>query len=730
MFLIAVGGLLTLGLVLASAIWASRESDAAALQRQRELVDSRLRSQAESVAFELDSMAVGFASTISGVLASGKLQAFDGQKFSEIITSVSRYDEAFVVWSDGEMAIERGPETAAVYRWIKPLVMPLLRSAVQSAFTKQEQEARGSIELMRLQGRPSIAGIVPIKSAVRSPSGQTLYLVAYRYLDGPALDALSREQGLNGARFARSSDPEPNEVSFQIEATATGEPIGFIIWEPDLPGSKVIASLIPALAGAAVIIAVLFAVLILLLRRSLADLQHSEQTSRHRSLHDILTSLPNRALFDQHLQDHLARQKSSKLDLSVALIDLDKFKAVNDTLGHAAGDALIQMAAERISAIVGKDDVLARLGGDEFSLLLPNGVDQASPRHREICAMIVEELSRPFLLLDGKASASIGCSIGITRVLASGLTSREILDQADIALYEAKSLGRGRFVEYLPSMDTTAKLRETLKADLRSVLNSGHIAGNSSAGFGIEVFYQTIHDARDPRVISGAEALARWRHPEHGLLSPDKFIPLAEDSGLIVPLGEAVLQEACRAASSWPEPSFVSVNVSAVQLRSAKFADMVLRILRSTGLSPHRLELEVTETALMESEKGVVCTTLQRLRENGVRIALDDFGTGYSSLSHLIQFPVDRLKIDRSFVALLGTRADGAAIVSAIVTLARNLGIGTTAEGVETAGQRDLLISLGCTDLQGYLFARPQPITSLPLAIAGGPDPASIARRS
>jgi diguanylate cyclase (GGDEF)-like protein len=502
-------------------------------------------------------------------------------------------------------------------------------------------------------------------------------------------------------------------VTFEIKATATKEPIGFIIWEPDLPGSRVIASLIPALATAALIIAALLAILIALLRRSLADLQDSEQKSRHRSMHDILTDLPNRALFDQRLKACLGGQSAEAA--AVALIDLDRFKVVNDTLGHAAGDALIQMVAARISNFIGDGDVLARLGGDEFALLLPGGKNQNSPDYLRLCALIVEELSRPFALLDGKATAQIGCSIGVTRVSELLKTPREILHQADLALYEAKFLGRGRFVEYAPSMRTSAKLRETLKGDLRELLEGVDGTDNRS-DHGIEVFYQTIHCAQDTSIVSGAEALVRWRHPEHGLLTPDRFISLAEESGLITGLGNLVLRKACHEAAQWREPKFVSVNVSPVQLRSHDFADMVLQVLEQSGLAPQRLELEITETTLMASDRDVIRTSLSRLRERGIKIGLDDFGTGSSSLSHLIDFPVDRLKIDCSFVRLLGTRADGTAVVSAIISLGNALGIATTAEGVETVGQRDFLVSLGCTDLQGFLFSRPQPVPNMGFA--------------
>lgn len=717
-----MGGLLTLGLVLASAVWASRESDLAALDRQRQLVNGRLDSQIQSVTYELGLMAGGYASSIKAASSSGQRSAFDGEALGNIITSVFKYDEAFVVWSNGDLATERHDAAAGRYEWIRPLVMPMLQRTVAAAMARSRDDGQPgaeTVELMRLQGRPSIAGIIPIADV--DGSGNPVFLIAYRYLDGPALDALSRDQGLNGVRFARSSDPESNEVTFQIEATATNEPIGFIVWTPDLPGSKVVISMIPALALSALIIASLLGVLLVILRKSLADLKDSEQKARHQSLHDTLTDLPNRALFARRLEELIARQQAFGDNAVVAVIDLDRFKAVNDTLGHAAGDELLVSVAGRIKALLGEGETLARLGGDEFALLLPNDSARTGTP-LDLCNAIIAEIGRAFPLMAGKATAHIGCSIGIAMISTPSQPASQVLHLADVALYEAKTSGRGRCVEYTENMDTSAKLREELKADLRAFFDGVDLSEDAGPALdattspppshGLQVFYQTIHSAGQNERVSGAEALVRWRHETHGLLGPDKFIALAEDSGLIHRLGRFVLQQACAAAMRWPNEAFLSVNVSPTQLRDPGFPDEVAAILERSGMPAWRLELEVTETALMGDE-AVVATTLSRLRQSGVKIALDDFGTGYSSLGHLIKFGIDRIKIDRSFVRLLGTRADGAAIVSAVVALSQSLGVATTAEGVETEGQRDLLAAAGCTDLQGFLFSRPQPAPNM-----------------
>ena len=387
--LIAAGSLLTLGLVLAAAIWAGRESDAVALDRQRELVDGRLRTQIESVKSELELMAEGFTRLLSVTLLSDN-SAVQASSFTDIITSVFGYDEAFLVRLDGELTLPADPETLERYTWIKPLLMPMLEQA--STQIPGEGTPIRVVELIRLQGRPATAGVVPVD--VDGTAGR--FLIAFRYIDGPALDAFSSEQGLNGARFARASDPEPNEVSFQINSTSGNEPIGFVIWTPDLPGSRVVGRLIPALASAALIIIALLTVLVLRLRKSLADLQDSERKARHQSLHDVLTGLPNRALFGHRLQQRLDERQNEARPV-VALIDLDRFKAVNDTLGHGAGDELIRSVAVRISNLLGPEDMLARLGGDEFALLMP-GHGSDGLRYAILCERIIAELKLPFQL--------------------------------------------------------------------------------------------------------------------------------------------------------------------------------------------------------------------------------------------------------------------------------------------------------------------------------------------
>ncbi|UIJ84516.1 putative bifunctional diguanylate cyclase/phosphodiesterase [Rhizobium leguminosarum] len=748
LILIAVSGLGAIGLVVLSALWAGTESDAAALDRQRQLVNARLLEQVDQVAHVIGQFGNGYLTRVYPAARStggsssldAVLTAAAGSAISQTAMSAFGYDQAFVVDEKAQLLMLADAQTEKRYRWMKPLFLPLLQDArlgvrqgtVSNERTPSSMENRlaspgrsntALANLMRLEGRPTIVGVVAINEPDEGQQ-QTMrqFLIVVRFIDGAALDELSRQQGLNGARFARTADADENEVAFQIDATANGEPIGFIVWRPDLPGSRVIGRLMPALSIAALVIAILFSVLLVRLRSSLGELKKSELHARQLALHDVLTSLPNRALFAMRFDECLVETKNSAERSAVALLDLDRFKAVNDTFGHAAGDELIRMAAERIHSLLRPGDTLARLGGDEFALLLRDikDHDQVLPA---ICEAIVAELGKPFPLLRGEAVARVGGSIGVTVVPDAGRNADDIMRYADVALYEAKMGGRGQWRVYSPSMDGGRNARDILKNELREVLAKG--TASSADGpqsdpiankpdFGsLEVYYQTVHRAEGGGYpASGAEALVRWRHSQRGLLTPASFIPVAEEGGLIDALGFWVLREACKAACKWPENTFVAVNVSPAQLRRPNFAEEVFTVLQESGLPPSRLELELTESSLIEDNSDVY-TVLKSLRSRGVQISLDDFGTGFSCLSHLLRFDIDRIKIDRSFVSQLGTKANGAAIIGAIVALSSNLGISTTAEGVETEYQRDFLAALGCTDLQGYFFSKPVPLRDL-----------------
>ncbi len=410
--------------------------------------------------------------------------------------------------------------------------------------------------------------------------------------------------------------------------------------------------------------------------------------------HDPLTGLPNRQRFHECMIDATATQQEGE-HVAVLCLDLDRFKAVNDTFGHPIGDALLCAVAERLSGCIRKQDLVVRLGGDEFAIVQ---VAAEQPyRARALAHRIIDVLGQPFDLGDNQVVIGVSVGIALGQV---GADADLLLKNADLALYRAKADGRGNCCMFRPELREVMHTRSAMEADLRIAL----------AEHQFELFFQPLLDAKTETICS-VEALLRWRHPVRGLVSPIEFIPLAEEIGLIVPLGEWVLRHACHRAMSWPRSVKVAVNLSAVQFRSDLVA-ATRDALASSGLEPSRLELEITESVLLQNSEATL-KTLHELRDLGVRVGLDDFGTGYSSLSYLRSFPFDKMKIDKSFVRDLGQERDSLAIIRAAIYLARELGISVTAEGVETVEQFERLKAEGCREVQGFLFSAPVPATEL-----------------
>ena len=409
--------------------------------------------------------------------------------------------------------------------------------------------------------------------------------------------------------------------------------------------------------------------------------------------HDNLTGLPNRVKFREHLDQALERNGNGEERIGVLCIDLDLFKSVNDSFGHPVGDRLLKMVAERLHDVMPAEALGARLGGDEFAMIVKRN---PTPRElNDLSATLIARVSAPYVV-DG-LELVIGASVGIAMSPGDGATGDDLLRNADMALYRAKSEGGGAHCFFEKEMDRQAQTRRALEFDLRHALPNGEF----------ELHYQPLVDVAANRIVA-FESLIRWRHPERGMISPAEFIPVAEDIGLIVTLGEWVLREACSEAAKWPADIKVAVNLSPIQFRSRNLVQTVIAALAHSGLAPTRLELEITESLfLAETEANLA--TLHQLRSLGVRISMDDFGTGYSSLSYLRSFPFDKIKIDRSFVRDLAERQDCVAIVKAISGLGQSLNISTTAEGVETEDQLDRLRAMGCTEVQGFLFSAAKP---------------------
>jgi diguanylate cyclase (GGDEF)-like protein len=414
--------------------------------------------------------------------------------------------------------------------------------------------------------------------------------------------------------------------------------------------------------------------------------------------HDVLTDLSNRAVLRERMEESLTRLRRGGRAVTLFMLDLDLFKGVNDSLGHPVGDALLKAVARRLLGCLRETDTVARLGGDEFAIMAVTDGDQ---REQAIATAnrLLEALSAPYSF-DGHR-LDISTSVGIALAPEHGTDVDQLIKSADLALYKAKVGGRNTYRLFEAAMGADADARRTLEIDLRNALTRNEF----------ELHYHPIVDIRTNE-IANVEALIRWRHPERGRIAPADFIPLAEESGLINPIGEWVLRRACADAAGWPPQFKVAANLSPVQFRRGNLVERISRILAETGCSPKRLMLEITETVLMQGTTENF-ETLHQLRKLGISIVLDDFGTGYSSLSYLRLFPFDQIKIDRSFVGELSSNADCAAIVSAVASLGRSLNVETVAEGVETEEQLVLARASGCTHAQGFLFGRPCPVGEL-----------------
>jgi diguanylate cyclase (GGDEF)-like protein/PAS domain S-box-containing protein len=425
--------------------------------------------------------------------------------------------------------------------------------------------------------------------------------------------------------------------------------------------------------------------------------KRSEERISHMAHHDALTDLPNRLMLREQLDQQLSAVQRGA-SLAVLCLDLDFFKQVNDTLGHPVGDALLCAVGRRLRDCVRDIDVVTRLGGDEFAVIQV-GVEQPISAST-LAQRLVDEMARPFDA-DGHEIV-IGTSIGISVAPNDGTDPDVLLKSADMALYRAKDNGRNAFSFFESGMDAIMHERRALEIDFRKAIAAGEF----------ELFYQPLINL-EHNTISGFEALLRWHHPTRGVVSPETFIPLAEETGLIVPLGEWVLRQACAEAAKWPDDVKIAINLSPVQFRSKNFVSIVMSAIAGAGIASNRVELEITEAILLQNNEATLAI-LHQLRGLGVHISMDDFGTGYSSLSYLRSFPFDKIKIDQSFVQGLDNNKDAIAIIHAVSGLGRSLGMTTTVEGVETKEQLDLVRAEGCTEVQGYLFSKPQPASEVP----------------
>jgi diguanylate cyclase (GGDEF)-like protein len=444
----------------------------------------------------------------------------------------------------------------------------------------------------------------------------------------------------------------------------------------------------------------------------ITEQRRSEVKIEYMAHHDALTDLANRVLLNDRLEHALGRVQHGEM-VAVHHLDLDQFKAVNDTFGHPCGDRLLRTVAERLRGLVGEVDTIARMGGDEFVIVQATIADPADAT--ALAQGVIDALSEPYDI-DGQ-QAVIGVSIGISVGPGDGSNPDKLLRNADLALYRAKSDGRGTFRFFEPVMDLQMQTRRIMEQDLRKALPAGEF----------ELHYQPVVNLAS-KEISGFEALIRWHHPSKGMISPADFIPLAEEIGFIVPLGEWVIRQACATAAQWPDDLHVAVNISAIQFRSPGLMQVIVSALAASGLAPTRLEIEITESVLLHNKEATLAV-LHQLRALGIRIAMDDFGTGYSSLTYLQSFPFDKIKIDRSFVKNITENSSSLNIVRAVAALANGMGMTATAEGVETAEQLHSIASEGCTEMQGFLFSRPLPAAEIERQFLSGRKPRDVQGR-
>jgi diguanylate cyclase (GGDEF)-like protein len=444
----------------------------------------------------------------------------------------------------------------------------------------------------------------------------------------------------------------------------------------------------------------------------ITEQRRSEVKIEYMAHHDSLTGLANRVLLNERLEHALSQIHGEEM-VAIHHIDLDQFKAVNDTFGHPAGDKLLKIVADRLRGVIRETDTVARMGGDEFVLVQAPIADPADAT--SLAQRVIRLMSEPYDINGDQAV--IGASIGIAVAPVDGLSADKLLRNADLALYRAKGDGRGTFRFFETMMDLQMQTRRIMEQDLRKALPAGEF----------ELYYQPVVNLASNE-ISGFEALIRWNHPKQGMVAPTTFIPLAEETGFIAPLGEWIIRQACATAAQWPGDLRVAVNISAVQFRSPGLVQVIVGALAASGLSPTRLEIEITETVLLH-DKEATLAVLHQLRALGIRIAMDDFGTGYSSLTYLQSFPFDKIKIDQTFVKNITENTGSLNIVRAIAALAHGMGMTATAEGVETREQLDQITSEGCTEMQGFLFSKPLPAREIERLFLSGREAPKVLGR-
>jgi len=702
--------LLPLGVVVAvaivcivvAALTSAQRADDVALERERQLLNRAIVNHAEWALLRVRTAARSSASVSandinqSPAVVQPRLRVWLGTLIDHDLVLLVDSAGAIVYSQPGQNSSDPELSMAAISRAHAIVEFMRGRTALMPAGAMRVLGGDPSMRhggvaetvfLINIRDRLNLMSAMPVGGASAGPSP---FLLTVRTVDQNMLASIGERLQLADLRMV-GNEPEPAGRNAYEFVDSNNDRIARFAWLPLKPGAAILQSVIPFIGIAMAGFTILAGLVLRYMRYTAATIASGENRLRYLALHDPLCGLPNRNFFSERLESTIADVQSARLPAAaVFYIDLDHFKDVNDTLGHPVGDELIRNVTLRLSNMMRGDDLVARLGGDEFAV-----ITAASANHdalQEIASRMIATLCAPYSV--SGHTIVIGASIGIAVIDQRAGGSADIMRYADMALYRAKNEGRNRACVYDAVMDADLSQRKLVEQDLRETI----------ANDTLKVLYQPIFNASGEKVV-GVEALARWLHPTRGYIPPTEFIPIAEHSGLIIDLGANVLRRACLDGRAWPGIT-VSVNVSPLQFRRLDFVSVVKRILAETGFDPKRLELELTESTLLGNFESAEAAMLQ-LKALGVRFALDDFGTGYSSLLYLRRFPFDKLKIDKSFVHSIEKAADAAAIVHAVVSLGRGLGMKVTAEGVETAEQHLFLRAAGVHCMQGFRFGRP-----------------------
>ena len=680
----------------------TQRADEAALHQERQLLSHALREKERQVVREVE-----FISGSKDALAKLWMQLDEAWVHQQIglrlkdqlaDTSVLLVDPAsgFVHVLAGKVAPLPDWDGKITMNELSSLIARLALKPSSAAFElssappdNRNAPQRSLAQTQSFMGRPAIVAAASLNSGeVRGEDKAAPLLVILTFISDAILDRIATRLELPNLRLLQPSAAAPSQSFLQLE-NAAGETFAAFAWEPKKPGAKILGNVLPFVALAIAGLLLLTVLMMRYLKLAGEAIAAGESQRQHLASHDSLSGVLNRMVFAQRLDVAVNERHAGGPAAALVTIDLDHFRTINETQGYDTGDALLQATASRLRRVFNNEDVIARLGGDNFAVIVAGATD----RHNldAIGKRTIEALGAAYSVRGH--TVVIGASAGIVALDQAG-DSASVMRLAEIALDRAKTEGRNRYCVYDSAMDANLTERKRLESDLRAAVD----------GEGLSVAYQPIVSPDGERVM-GVEALCRWQHPVHGFISPLHFVAIAEQSDLIVALGEWVLRRACIDARAWPEIS-LAVNVSPLQFRRPDFPDTVQRILHQTGFDPRRLELELTESVLL-CDVNQAKAAMQRLKATGVNLALDDFGTGYSSLLYLRTFPFDRLKIDRSFISNIETADEAAAIVHAIVSLGRGLGMKVTAEGVETAEQQLFLRAAGVHSLQGFRFCKP-----------------------